>query len=246
MNCDLENIQRFVSLRSWDVKFKMQTHDVLETSLCWWTVYIFGNEFIKTVFFKMFSTKFPTLQVEGSIAVSSQGAIYMGLYEGFSNVTLALCKWFMIFFSPDFLLLNCKKTGYFIPSEINLHTLCIYHLNPNGYDFLGMRIWRPDALNTWTAKFFLLVAMTSLEEVEWIHITLVKTRNRLGRIYAYRRYFLIQHQKLHFVLIPCFYCCFSHWFNQNCVRIELYKYISNYIFTSRVAAKSYRGVTSSS
>ena len=97
---------------------------------------------------KCFSTKFPTLQVEGSIAVSSQGAIYMGLYEGFSNVTLALCKWFMIFFSPDFLLLNCKKTGYFIPSEINPHTLCMYHLNPNGYDFLGMRIWRPDELNS--------------------------------------------------------------------------------------------------
>ena len=111
MNCDLENIQRFVSQRSWDVKFKMQTHDVFRNLyLCWWTVYIFGNEFIKTVFFKMFSTKFPTLQVEGSIAVSSQGAIYMGLYEGFSNVTLALCKWFMIFFSSDFLLLNCKKT----------------------------------------------------------------------------------------------------------------------------------------
>ena len=127
----------------------MQTHDVFRNLyLCWWTVYIFGNEFIKTVFFEMFSTKFPTLQVEGSIAVSSQGAFYMGLYEGFSNVTIALCKWFMIFFSPDFLLPNRKKTGYFIPSEINLHTLCMYHLNPNGYDFLGMRIWRPDELNS--------------------------------------------------------------------------------------------------
>ena len=42
-----------------------------------------------SVFLKMFSTKFPTLQVEGSIAVSSQGAIYMGLCEGFSNVTIA-------------------------------------------------------------------------------------------------------------------------------------------------------------
>ena len=222
MNCDLENIQRFVTLRSWDVKFKMQTHDVFRNLyLCWWTVYIFGNEFIKTVFFKMFSTKFPTLQVEGSIAVSSQGAIYMGLYEGFSNVTIALCKWFMISFSPDFLLPNRKKTGYFIPSEINLHTLCMYHLNPNGYDFLGMRIWRPDELNSQVLPLG-CHDIIRIEEVEWIHITLVKTRNRLGRICAYRRYFLIQHHKLHFVLIPClYYCCFPHWFNQNWERIEL-------------------------